>query len=93
MNNEKRNSYKISVGKTQSKENLGRPTIMSKDIIQMDHTEIWWVDWTGLIWLRIRATGSPSKYGVEHSCFLNAGKIFAKCAVTFTRNILLFAVD
>jgi hypothetical protein len=43
--------------------------------------------------LRIRANGGPSKYNVGHSCFLNAGKIFTKCAVTFARNTLLVAVD
>jgi hypothetical protein len=45
------------------------------------------------MWFWIRATGGPSKYSVEHSCFLNAGNIVTKYAVTCTRNTLLFAVD
>jgi hypothetical protein len=47
---EKRNAYKILVGKREGKRPLGRPRRRCEDNIQMDTREI------GLIWLRIRTS-------------------------------------
>jgi hypothetical protein len=50
VNGEKRNAYKILVGKPEGKRPLGRPRWV--DNIQMDG-----VVWTGLIWLMIGTSG------------------------------------
>jgi hypothetical protein len=36
-----RNASKVLVAKPEGKRKLGRPTIMSKGFIQMDHKGIW----------------------------------------------------
>jgi hypothetical protein len=50
---ERRNGNRVSVGKSEGKRPLGRPTQRREDNIKMDHQEIVWVVWTGLIWLMI----------------------------------------
>jgi hypothetical protein len=52
-NGEKRNAYRILVGKPEDKRPLGRPRYMWVDNIKMVLREVGWVVWTGLIWLRI----------------------------------------
>jgi hypothetical protein len=67
---EKRNAYRILVGKREGKRPLGRPTRRWVDNIKIDLREIEWdgVDridleredgmlWTGSIWLRIGSSG------------------------------------
>jgi hypothetical protein len=49
---EKRNAYRIAVGKPAKKRPLGRPRRRWVDNIKMDVREIDGVVWTGLIWLR-----------------------------------------
>jgi hypothetical protein len=53
---EKRNTYRISMGKPEGKRALGRPRHRWEDNIRMD---LRWdaVVWTGLIWLRIGTSG------------------------------------
>jgi hypothetical protein len=47
---EKRNAYRLLVGKPQGKRPLGRPRRRWVDNIRMDHGEVGWgdVDWIGL---------------------------------------------
>jgi hypothetical protein len=56
---EKRNAYKILVGKPEGKTPLGRPRRRWMDNIKTDIREIGWdgVDCIGLIWLRIETSG------------------------------------
>jgi hypothetical protein len=54
---EKRNAYRILVGKSEGKRQLGRPRRRWEDNIKMDLREIGWVVWTGLIWFRIGTSG------------------------------------
>jgi hypothetical protein len=51
---EKRNAYRILVGKPEGKRPLGRPRRRWVDNIKMDLREIGWI---GLIWLRIGTSG------------------------------------
>jgi hypothetical protein len=51
---EKRNAYRIFVGKPEEKWPLKRPKSMRVDNIKTDLRKIGWVVYTGLIWLRIR---------------------------------------
>jgi hypothetical protein len=53
---EKRNAYRILVGKPEVKRPLGRPRRRCVDNIKMDLREIEW-EWIGLIWLRIGPSG------------------------------------
>jgi hypothetical protein len=48
---EKRNAYKISVGKQEGKRSLGRPRRRCVDNIKIDLREIRWdgMDWTDLV--------------------------------------------
>jgi hypothetical protein len=50
---EKRNVYRILVGKPEGKRLLGRPRCKLVDNIQMDLVEIGCMVWTALVWLRI----------------------------------------
>jgi hypothetical protein len=50
---EKRNAYKLLVGKPEGRKSLGRPRRRWVDNIRMDPGEVSWVMWTGLVWLRI----------------------------------------
>jgi hypothetical protein len=66
---EKRNAYRLLVGKPEGKRPLGRPRRMWVDNIRKDLGEIGWgdvdwtrldwtgLDWTGLVWLRIGTGG------------------------------------
>jgi hypothetical protein len=49
-NGEKRNAYRILVGKPEREKSLGRPRHRWEDNIKMDLREIRWggMDWTGL---------------------------------------------
>jgi hypothetical protein len=51
---EKRNAYRLLVGKPEGKRTLGRPRRRWADNIRMDLGE---VGWTGLVWLRIGTGG------------------------------------
>jgi hypothetical protein len=51
---EKRNVYKLFVGKPEGMRPLGRPRRRWVDNIRMDLVEINGVMWTGLAWFRIR---------------------------------------
>jgi hypothetical protein len=53
---EKRNAYRILVGKPEGKRPLGRPRCRWVDNIKMDLRDDV-VVWTGLIWLRIGTSG------------------------------------
>jgi transposase len=56
---EKRNAYRIVVGKQEGKRQLGRPRCRWVDNIKMHLRDMGWdgVDWIGLIWLRIGTSG------------------------------------
>jgi hypothetical protein len=54
---EKRNVYRLLVGKPEGTRPLGRPRCWWVDNIRMDFGEVGWVMWTGLVWLRIRTGG------------------------------------
>jgi hypothetical protein len=55
---ERRNVYKISVGKPEGKRPLGKPRRRWEDSIKMDFRERSDGEvWTGLIWLRIGTSG------------------------------------
>jgi hypothetical protein len=48
-NREKRNQYRILLGKSERKRPLGRPRRRWVDNIKIDLREIEWVEWTGSI--------------------------------------------
>jgi hypothetical protein len=56
---EKRNAYRILVGKPEGKRPLRRPRRRWRTILKWILREIGWdgVDWIGLIWLRIGTSG------------------------------------
>jgi hypothetical protein len=54
---EKRNTYRLLVGKPEGKRPLGRPRCKWVDNIRMDLGEVGWGVWTGLVWLRIGTDG------------------------------------
>jgi hypothetical protein len=54
---EKRNSYRILVGKLEGKRPLGRPRRRWEDNIIMDLREMYGVVWNRLIWLRMGTSG------------------------------------
>jgi hypothetical protein len=54
---EKRNVYRLLVGKPEGKGPLGRPRRRWMDNIKMDLLEIGFNVWTGLVWLRIDTGG------------------------------------
>jgi hypothetical protein len=56
---EKRNAYRILVRKSEGKRPLGIPRRRWLDNIKMDVREIGWMEWIGLIWLRIRISAGP----------------------------------
>jgi hypothetical protein len=51
-NGEKKNAYRLLVGKTEGKRPLGRPRRRWVDNIRMDLGVVGWgdVDWSGLVW-------------------------------------------
>jgi hypothetical protein len=56
---DKRNVYRLLVGKPEGRRPLGRPRCMWIDNIKIDLLEIGLgvLDWTGLVWLRIGTGG------------------------------------
>jgi hypothetical protein len=56
---EKRNAYRLLVGKPEGKRPLGTPRRRWMDNIRMDLGEVGWgdVDWMGLVWLGIVTGG------------------------------------
>jgi hypothetical protein len=56
-NGEKRNAYRLLVGKPVGKRPLGRPRRRWVDNIKMDLGEVGWGDVDGLVWLRIGTGG------------------------------------
>jgi hypothetical protein len=55
---EKRNAYRLLVGKPEGKRPLGRPRRRWVDNIRTNLVERWdGVMWTGLVWLRIGTGG------------------------------------
>jgi hypothetical protein len=57
---EKRNVYRLLVGKPEGKRPLGRPRHRCINNIKMDL-----LDWTGLVWLRIGRGESSCELGNE----------------------------
>jgi hypothetical protein len=49
---EKRNVYRLLVGKPEGRRPLGKPRHRWLDNIRMDLVEVGWGVWTGLVWLR-----------------------------------------
>jgi hypothetical protein len=58
-NEQKRNAYRVLVGKAEGKRPLGRPRRRWLDNIKMDLREIEWggMLWTGSNWFRIGTSG------------------------------------
>jgi hypothetical protein len=54
---EKRNAYRLLMGKPEGKRPLGRPRRRWVDIIRMDLGEVGWGDVTGFVWFRIGTGG------------------------------------
>jgi hypothetical protein len=54
---EKRNVYRLLVGKPEGKRPLGRPRCRWLDNIKMDLLEIELMFWTGLVWPRLGTGG------------------------------------
>jgi hypothetical protein len=54
---ETRTVYMLLLGKPEGKRSLGRLTRRWEDNIEMDHKEVGWGAWTGLIWLRTGTGG------------------------------------
>jgi hypothetical protein len=54
---DRRGAYRVLVGKPEGKRPLGRPSGRWEDEINMDHQEVDWEAWTGLMWLRIGTGG------------------------------------
>jgi hypothetical protein len=57
---EKRNAYRLLVGKPEGKTPLGRERHRWVDNIKMDLVEIRQCGWTGLVWIRIGTSGELS---------------------------------
>jgi hypothetical protein len=62
MNGEKRNAYRLFMGKQEGKKPLGRPRCRWVDNIKMNLGKIgWWViDWIGLVQDRDKCGNKPS---------------------------------
>jgi hypothetical protein len=54
---EKRNAYRILMGKPEGKRSLGRTRRRSVDNIKIYLREIGWIVWIGSIWIRIGTSG------------------------------------
>jgi hypothetical protein len=54
---ERRNAYRVLVGKPEEMRSLGRSRHSWEDNFKMDFREIVWEEWTVSIWLRIGARG------------------------------------
>jgi hypothetical protein len=49
---ERRDAYRILVGRPEGRRPLGRPRCRWENNIKMDIQEVGWGAWTGFIWLR-----------------------------------------
>jgi hypothetical protein len=69
LGREKRNAYRLLVGKPEGRRPLGRPRHRWLDNIRMDLVEVGWddVDWIGLAQDR----GSSCEFGIELSGSIN----------------------
>jgi len=54
---EKRGAYRVLWGKPEGKRPRGRPRHRWEDNIKMNHQEMEWGAWTGLIWVRVGTGG------------------------------------
>ena len=54
---EKRDAYRVLVGKPEGKRPLGRPRLRWNGNIKMNLQEVGWGAWTGLIWLTMGTGG------------------------------------
>jgi hypothetical protein len=54
---EKRNAYRLLLGKSRGRKPLGRPRRRWLDNIRIYLVEMGWVIWTGLVWLRMGTGG------------------------------------
>jgi hypothetical protein len=54
---ERRDVYRVLMGKPEGKRPLGRPRLRWKESIKMDLQEVLWEAWTGLIWLSVGTDG------------------------------------
>jgi hypothetical protein len=54
---EKRDAYRILVGRPEGRRPLGRPRRRWEDEIKMNLEEVGWGSWTGFSWLRIGTGG------------------------------------
>jgi hypothetical protein len=87
-NGERRNAYRILVGKPEGKRPLGRPRRRWVDNIKMDLREIGWdgIDWIDLA----QAVEGSCEHGNEHSGSINAGKFLSSCTIGgFSRRVQL----
>jgi hypothetical protein len=74
-NGEKRNDYRLLVGKPEGKRSLGRPRRRSVDNIRTDLGEVGWgdVDWIGLAQDR-NTVESSCEFGIEPSASMKCWK-------------------
>jgi hypothetical protein len=72
---EKRNAYRILVGKPKEKRPLGRPRRRRMDNIKIDIREIEGMVWTGSIWLRIGPVEVSCEHGDETSGSINCWEV------------------
>jgi hypothetical protein len=54
---DRRDAYRVSVGRHDGRRSLGRPRHRLEDNIKMNLQEVGWEAWTGFIWLRIGTGG------------------------------------
>jgi hypothetical protein len=73
---EKRNAYRLLVGKPEERRPLGRPRRRWLDNIRMDLVEVMW---TELVWLRIRTVESSCEFGIKPSGSIKCWEII-KCS-------------
>jgi hypothetical protein len=64
---EKRNAYRLLLGKPEGKRSLGRPRHRWVDNIRMDFGEVGWGDVDWMVWLRIGTGGELCEFGIEPS--------------------------
>jgi hypothetical protein len=72
---DQRNTYRLSVGKSEGKRPLGRPKCRWVSTIKIDLGERRWVVLTGLFWLRRGHVESFSECGNEPSGSIKCGEI------------------
>jgi hypothetical protein len=72
---EKRNAFRILVGKPEGKRSLGRPRCWWLDNVKMDLRER---GWAGFIWLRIGPAEGYCEYLNEPPGSVNIGKFLSR---------------